>query len=159
MLLTLLGVWNDQFTDGSCKHSLWIAKPQAAADAAPAASELKLELSKRISARLAKWKWLNYSEASDETELGFLNLSLAAAGYLPRETVAEALHLFSESAMGPICSQDDLKDMEEGEERRLVTPRINYAYDKCDACNYRVSPHLDYLVHLERSGDVVPALK
>ena len=89
MLLTLLGVWNDQFTDGSCKHSLWIAKPQAAADAQapPAAPELKLELSKRIAARLAKWKWLNYSEASDETELGFLNLSLATAGYLPRGTV------------------------------------------------------------------------
>ena len=48
---------------------------------------LKLELSKRIASRLAKWKWLDYSEAHDETELGFLNLSLAAAGYLPRDTV------------------------------------------------------------------------
>ena len=75
MLLPLLEVWNGQFTDGSktCKHSLWIAKHQAAADAPPNAPELKLELSKRIASRLTKWKWLNYSEASDETKLGFLN--------------------------------------------------------------------------------------
>ena len=86
MLLTLLGVWNDQFTDGSCKHSLWIAKPQAAADAPPAAPELKLELSKRIAARLAKWKWLNYSEASDETELGFLNFD----GSRPKRSLSMA---------------------------------------------------------------------
>jgi hypothetical protein len=150
MLLSLLGVWNDQFTDGSCKHSLWIAKPQAAADAPPDAPELKLELGKRIASRLAKWKWLNYSEASDETELGFLNLSLAAAGYLPRDTVDEALQLFSESALGPICQIDDVRGMEVGKERRLTTPRVNYSFDKCDPCNYRVSPHLDQLVLLEQ---------
>ena len=143
MLLTLLGVWNDLFTDGSCKHSLWIAKPQAAADAPPSGLVLKLELSKGISARLAKWKWLSYSEASDETELGFLNLSLAAPGYLPRDTVDEPLHLFSESALGDICSLDDLEDREEGKERRLSSPRINFTFDKCDVYNFRVSPHLD----------------
>ena len=54
MLLSLLGVWNDQFTDGSCKYLLWIAKPQAAADVPPDAPELKLELSKRIASRLVK---------------------------------------------------------------------------------------------------------
>ena len=77
-------------------------------------------------------------------------MSLAAAGYLPRGTVDEALQLFSESAMGPICHLDDMKDLEEGKERRLVSPRINYTFDKCDACNYRVSPHLDHLVLLEQ---------
>ena len=146
MRISLLGVWNDQFTDGSCKHPLWIAKPQAAADA-PA---LKQELAKRIASRLAKWRWLNYSEASDETDLGFLNLSLAAAGYLPRNTVDEALLLFSESALGPICHLDDIRGLEVGKERRLNSPRINYTFDKCDVCNFRVSPHLDHLVFLEQ---------
>ena len=61
MLLTLLGVWNDQFIDGTCKHTLWIAKPQASAGAAPDAPVLKQELSKRIASRLARWKWLNYT--------------------------------------------------------------------------------------------------
>ena len=102
MLLTLLGVWNDQFTDGTCRHALWIAKPQSAAGAAPDPPVFKLELSKRIASRLARWKWLNYSEAHDETELGFLILSLAAAGYLPRDSVDKALKLFAESAMGPL---------------------------------------------------------
>jgi hypothetical protein len=64
--------------------------------------------------------------------------------------VDEALQLFSESAMGPICHLDDMKDLEEGKERRLLSPRINYTFDKCDACNYRVSPHLDHLVLLEQ---------
>ena len=52
--------------------------------------------------------------------------------------------------MGPICSLDDLKDMEEGKERRLASPRVNFTFDKCDASNFRVSPHLDHLVHLEQ---------
>jgi hypothetical protein len=150
MLLSLLEVRNDQFTDGSCKHSLWIAKPQAAADAPPNAPELKLELSKRIASRLIKWKWLNYSEASDETKLGFLNLSLAPAGYLPRDTVDEALQLFSESTLGPNCQIDDVRGMEVGKERRLTTPRVNYNFDECDPCDYRVNPHLDQLVLLEQ---------
>ena len=50
-----MGEWNDQFTDGTCKHTLWIAKPQAAAGAAPDAPELKLELSKRIASRLDRF--------------------------------------------------------------------------------------------------------
>ena len=87
MLLTLLGVWNDQFCDGTWKHVLWIAKPQAAAGATPDPSALKQGLAKRIASRLARWKWLKYSDASDETDLGFLNLSLAAIGYLPRKTI------------------------------------------------------------------------
>ena len=111
---------------------------------------MKLELGKRIASRLAKWKWLNYGEASDETELGFLKLSLAAAGYLPCDTVDEALQLSSESALGPICLIDDVRGMEVGKERRLTTPRVNYTFDKCDPCNYRVSPHLDQLVLLEQ---------
>ena len=28
MLLILLGVWNDNFCDGTCKHPLWLAKPR-----------------------------------------------------------------------------------------------------------------------------------
>ena len=60
MLLTLLGVWNDQFCDGTCKYALWIAKPQAAVGAAPVLPVLKQELSKRIAFRLARWKWLNH---------------------------------------------------------------------------------------------------
>ena len=89
---------------------------------------LKLGVSKRIASRLAKWKWLNYSEAHDETELGFLNLSLVAAGYLSRDSVDEALLLFAESAMGPLCTRDDMQDLDDGEERRLLSPRVNYSF-------------------------------
>ena len=48
MLVTLIGLWNDQFTDGTCRHALWIAKPQSIAGAAldPTLHVLKLELSK-----------------------------------------------------------------------------------------------------------------
>ena len=93
MLLTLLGVWNDQFCDGTCKHALWIAKPQTAVGAVPVVPVLKQELSRRIAFRLARWKWLNYNEAHDETVLGFLNLSLAAAGYLPPISRVTSEHL------------------------------------------------------------------
>jgi hypothetical protein len=94
MLLTLLGLWNDNFTDGTCKHASHIAKPQAPAGMEPDNIALKKELASRVAVRLASWKWLNYAEASDETALGFLNLSLAAAGYLPRDSVEAALDLF-----------------------------------------------------------------
>ena len=93
--------------------------------AAPDSPVLKLELSKRIASRLARGKWLNCSEAHGEMELGFLNLSLAAAGYLPRDSVDEASKLFAESAMGPLFSKDNVSDMEDREERRLLSPRVN----------------------------------
>jgi hypothetical protein len=44
MLLTLLGVWNDQFCDGTCKRALWIAKPEAAAGATPVLPVLEVEV-------------------------------------------------------------------------------------------------------------------
>ena len=138
---------HDQFWDGTCKHALWIAKPQAAAGAAPVLPVLKHEPSKRIAFRLARPRGSTsclstYTEADDETDLDFLNLSLAAAGYLPRATVDEALALLPESAMAPYvpCTSGDMNDLAKGEERRLDTPRVNYNYHKCDASNYRISP-------------------
>ena len=149
MLLTLLRLWNDNCTDNTCKHASHIAKPQAPAGMEPDNVALKKELAKRLAIRLASWKWLNYAEASDETHLGFLNLSLAAAGYLPRDTVEAALDLFANGAMGPVCSKDDLQDLVEGQERRSTTPRVNFTYPKVDPSNYRQSPHLDELVQKE----------
>ena len=90
MLPTVLGVRNDQFTYGTCRHALWIAKTQSVAGATPDPPVLKLEQSKRSASRLARWKWPKYSEAHDEMEHGILNLSLVAAGYLTRESVDEA---------------------------------------------------------------------
>jgi hypothetical protein len=52
--------------------------------------------------------------------------------------------------LGPIRQIDDVRGMEVGKERRLTTPRVNYSFDKCDHCNYRVSPHLDQLVLFEQ---------
>ena len=77
-------------------------------------------------------------------------MSLAAAGYLPRKTVEEALALFAESALGPICTKDDIRDLDNVQERRLDTPRINYTFHKCDDINSRSSPHLDELVQMEQ---------
>ena len=150
MLLTLLGLWNDNFTDGTCKHASHIAKPQAPAGMEPDNIALKKELASRVAIRLASWKWLNYAEASDETALGFLNLSLAAAGYLPRDSVEAALDLFANGAMGPVCTKDDLQDLVEGQERRSITPRVNFSYPKVDPRNYRQSPHLDEMVQKEK---------
>ena len=107
------------------------------ASAAPDLPALKQGLAKRIAYRLARWKWFCYTDASDETGIGFLDLSLVAAAYLPRETVDEVLALLANSA------SDDLHDMAKGEERRLHTPRVNYDYHRCDEVSYRASPHLD----------------
>ena len=43
-----------------------------------------------------------------------------------------------------------MQDTEDDEERRLLSPRVNYTFDKCDPSNYRSSPHLDYLVIMDQ---------
>ena len=47
----------------------------------------------------------------------------------------EALALVSETAMGPICTSEDMTGLINGEERRLVSLRVNYNYHVCDAGN------------------------
>ena len=43
-----------------------------------------------------------------------------------------------------------MQDRDNGKERRLLSPRANYSFDRCDPSNYRSSPHLDYLVIMDQ---------
>ena len=121
------------------------------ASAAPDLPALKQGLAKRIAYRLARWKWFCYTDASDETGRCVLNLSLAAAGYLPREAVDEALASLPIPLWDPSYAQvmTYTRDMAKGEEMRLDTPRVNCNYHRCDEVNYRASPHLEWLVAMD----------
>ena len=147
-LLVLTDTWNGIMTDGSTSHKHWIAKPQARSARAPNAAALQKTLASRLAPMLAPLKWLNYAEATDETELSMLNLSLAQAGYLPQASCDEAWTLFAEQALGPINDKCDLP-LEAGKSRRLEDPRIGFHFHECDPCNYRASPFLDSLVREE----------
>ena len=130
-------------TDQTAKHPRWIPKPQADAAASPSQELLKEKLADRLAKPLASMKWLDYDNATDEDELGFLNVSLVVAGYYPRETREEAWELFGKTALGPIMTEEEFPPI--GSERALPDPREDFVLMKAKVSNFRSSPHLNQL--------------
>ena len=130
-------------TDQTAKHPRWISKPQADAASSPSQELLKEKLADRLAKPLASMKWLDYDSATDEDELGFLNISLVVAGYYPRETREEAWKLFGKTALGPIMTEEEFPPI--GSERALPDPREDFVLMKAKGSNFRSSPHLSQL--------------
>ena len=94
-------------------------------------------------------KWLDYDNATDEDELGFLNISLVIVGYYPRSTREEAWELFANTAHGPIMIEAEFPTV--GSERAHPDPRKDFVLMKANSCNFRSSPHLLQLEMEEQS--------